>query len=235
MKTNILKGGIGVLKVNATLTTRNSGAVMYARFPVESIFDWYPLNSQYTYKYSEKSDLFYLVVDNERLILPRYGVVDNKGKVNRSRSHIKQGIMSGAPEWVNPDVQADNLEVINFAHSMGIVTPLEDYTLNDILDGFNTFQKALDALYDIALQRCITYPVNNFDKGIDKSSSVSYNNEVFYEYRPAHNNAVDGHDEETRAEHAMSVLNEEEEELYIKLGEVYTMLSIMQKIVIARG
>lgn len=235
MKTNIIKGGLGVLKVTATLTAKNAGTTMFARFPSETLFDWYPLNSQYTYRYSEKHDLYYLVVDTDNLVVPRYGVVNNKGGVNKSRSHIKQGMLAGAPEWVNEDVRKDNQETIDFAHSMGIITPQQEYNMNDILEGFNTFQKAMDALYDIALQRCVQFPENNYGIGIDKESSVEYNNEVFYEYRPTHNNAVDGHDEEARAQHVMATLNEEEEELYIRLGEVYTMLSLMQKIVIARG
>lgn len=233
MKTSILKSGVGVLQVTASLIDKQSGTLMYARFPAETLFQWYPLNPQYTYRYSEKNDLYYLVVDNDNLIVERYGVKDNKGGVTKNRSHIKQGTHTGAPLWINEDVSEANLKVFSFAKRMGVVTPLKVWTANEVANGFKTVQKALDALYEVALTRCVAEPEIKSEEPLDNMSSREYNGKVFYEYNPVAEHTTVGCDEETRAEVALHTLTQEENELYIQLGEVYTMLTLMSKILVA--
>ena len=236
MRTDIIKKGeYGTLQVNGKFTSKDMGAVMYASFPVKTLFDWYPLNSHYTYKYSEKEDMFYLAVDTDGLLIPCYGLENNNTNGVKNKPSMGKSLRTGEPTWRNEEVYLHNQEVIGFATRLGIRSPYEDFTLKDVLDGLSVFQRALDAMYDEATTKYIQYDVKNSKDSLDKDSNTWYDGKEYYQYNPQDVKQITGKDEEARAELVLANLNQDELELYYKLGEVYTMLILMQKIAIARG
>lgn len=235
MRTDILHRGYGVLKVTATFLAKNAGTTMYVSFPVDTLFDWYPLNTHYSYKYSEKHDLYYLVVDSEGLDYPRYGVSDNKGAVNKNKSHMEKSLLQGKPLWYNEAVSNHNKEVFSFARSMGIKTPDEDFNQEDVTEGLALFQKGLDVMYDMALTRFTMTGNQPSVEVTNTSDNEDSEAEPLYEYKPNELKHLGGKDEETRACVVLAELSDDEEALYGRLGEVYTMLALMQKIITAKG
>ena len=231
---NTGKGGqVGSLEVSAKHLDKEDGSKQYVMFPIDTLFDWYPLNSHYTYNYSERQDLYYLRVMTEGLLIPRYNLANNKGAKLQSRSSLKRSMQVGEPIWWNPQVAEHNKEVFAFAKSMGMTTPEEAYTKEDVACNKETFQKALDALYKSATERY--FMVSGNTDSYDKEDILYYEGVPYAQYTPNSTSTLIGTDDDKRAENVLAHSTEEEIELYYRLGEVYTMICLMQKLANLKG
>lgn len=230
MRINIVSDTRGVLETSPTInptSPRPVSTAWHQVFPVESIFDWYPLNPQYVLTHSKSTGQYSLQVDAELLVKCDYGVPLDQSKA------ISLPNQEG--QWFNLDIREANEAVFAFARQLGVVTPEDSFNLATIDEGFVTFHQVMDGIHKVALIRYTALTEEEKQLASTPSSCVERQGETFYEYAPHVKTAIRGGDEETRLELVLATLTKEEEDLYFRLGEVYTMLCMMRKIVMARG
>lgn len=238
MKVNIInregaKTPIGQLQVSAVLMDKTKDKVQYATFPIETLFDWYPLSPNYSYKYSERHNLYYLRIIPEGTVINRYGLADNKEISVKNRPAMGKTLYTGESDWYNPAVKAENLEVFRFAKLMGMHTPEEPYTLEMVEHNQSILQKALDGLY----AQCSQWyqETESLTAQEAEDQLILFEGETYRRYQLDEVYTIEGTDDEKRAEHVLSHLTENEIELYYRLGEVYTMICLMRKVAKAGG
>ena len=106
-------------------------------------------------------------------------------------------------------VKKDNDFIIHLAHGLGVSTWVDDYTKSDVESGFIEVGNQMTLLTDERL--------NEYINNLSASDMVKY-----YELPDEHKQKL-----------AFSLLSPTEARQYAELGKLYSMLSIMRKVVIA--
>lgn len=118
----------GILDVD-TKTDRNNTKVSY-RFEPESIKDWYPFNNAYGYYYNAKLDEIFLS--------------SNSTQTRNNFNPIKPTYLN-ILVWYNDGVRNDNMRVAGVANHYGIKSIFDNYTMDDVKEGFAKISNVLDS------------------------------------------------------------------------------------------
>jgi len=106
----------------------------------------------------------------------------------------------------HPYVYIRNRYIINRAKSLGIPTIDEEYTAKEIQEGYNKLRDITSTLVEDRIEKRVL-------EGIDVEEDIMSNTE------------------EDWTSLVYSSMTPEEEELFLEVGEIYSMLSVMRKIV----
>lgn len=201
MKTSKINETKGKVLVKAT-----EGHEKAFHYHLETLFDWYPLNPKYDYLYSRKNNKMY-IVQKEPSLPTHYGVTQNKDRINEDYACFY------LDEWFNPEVSRENKTVFANARRWGIITPQETYTIGRVQRDLVKVGDILKILFELEEEH-LERNIKNHEIDITyeelsqimKSNREDYVTEVFK-------------------------MNNTENENYQKLGEIYTMLQLMRKIV----
>lgn len=169
-------------------------------FDIDTLADWYPLNLNYEYRYSTRKEDMYLVSTDSKGVNNSYQIKEKKTK---SEANNREAIT--CINWNNDLVKERNREVMAFAKGLGITTFQDEWNNRDIADSFVIVSDCLDNL-----KRTIGARFKEFHK---KDEVQGY---------------VNGGLEEKEII-MFNYINEDEQEIYFKLGEIYTMLNLMKK------
>lgn len=200
------------------LVITSGGRGVRMDFPLETIFNWYPLCNRYDYRYRKSSDTLYLVLAHQSSAPSRYGVKEAKGRAISKVASFKKDT------WCNSEVIKDNKAVYAFAKRLGIATPDTDYTLADVNNGLKKVQDCLDTLLNIEKQRVEM----KYQKAVTRyaeTGNTGYRSFIRkYEEQQKH-------DREDQTSFILENCTRKTLNVYLNLGDVYTMLSIMRKVV----
>lgn len=201
------------------LVVTSGGRGVRIDFPLDTIFNWYPLCNRYDYRYRNSTETLYLVLAHQSDYAPnRYGIKKAKGRAMSNVASFKKA------KWCNPEVVKDNKAIYAFAKRLGIVTPDTDYTLADVVDGLKKVQDCLDTLLNIEKQRVEM----KYQKAVMRYAETGNTG-----YRPfiAKYEEQQKHDREDQTSFILEHCTRKTLDVYLNLGDVYTMLSIMRKVV----
>lgn len=201
----------------------NRGTLQHLEYPLESIFDWYPCCQRYDYKMSESREKLYLVLLEEKEDKKcrkrnrrknRYSV-----GVEKSRVDSETGVVY-LPKWSNREVKRENKRLFTFAKEYDIITPDQDYTLEQVQESITRVLDVLDMLYSFEYNKLREYYIDLADKG-----------ELVGDAKKAYDLFILA-DREDKASFVLeSCKGTKVDELYEKFGEVYVMLQVMRKVV----
>ncbi|MCB5366921.1 hypothetical protein LIP24_09755 [Collinsella aerofaciens] len=163
--------------------------------PAKNIHYWYPFNINFSYRYTEAKGFLYLVKEKSYEGKNYYNV----DILKRTKALSKR---DGVP--FNPDVFKRNMYIIEKAKNIGLPTIIDDFTMEDVKEGFKTLSDTIVAVRDRIESRYI-----------EKNGEPMYTQSIF---------------SEEWDELVYSQMTEEEEEALIELGEMYCMLTVMRKL-----
>jgi hypothetical protein len=164
--------------------------------PKENIHYWYPFNINFSYKYTDSKKFLYLVKD-KNYEGENYYFVDI---LKRTRALPKKdGIM------FHEAVFDRNMYIMFKAANLGIPTLLDEFTMEDVEEGFKKVGDIINAIKSQAKQRYIAETGEVFTT--QEVTSEEWDRDV-YEY-----------------------LSDLEAETLVAVGEMYSMLNVMRKLV----
>lgn len=202
--------------------TSNNDEGKLFKFPLETLFDWYPCCPRYSYQYSTSRKKLYLrLLDSDKSLKPRYGVSTNKKRV------ISKIACFNENEWYNKEVAQENKELFEFAKQYDIVTPLkEDYTLEEVDESISKVLDILDLLYT-------NQKIKVEEELVGAVDSLQLTKPDSEELRKAYKDVAEYMrlDREEKATYVLSRSLGSLNSVYEKFGNVYTMLNIMRKVV----
>lgn len=170
-------------------------------FGIESMPEWYPLCANYDYFYSHVTGCLYLSILPKKPRLYRYGIVYEK-----NRSISSYGRFDPCDYWSCSAVKTDNQVTEKLAHKLGVKTWRDSYTETDVVNGIT---KVTATIYQLTTKYIQAYADN-----------------INPEARRYYLGSTKTH----QTQLALGVISQEQEEVYERLGEVYTMLTIMRKL-----
>lgn len=191
----------------------NRGVARTLEFPLDSLFDWYPLDQRYEYRLSVSRDKLYLIPVEDCNGDYKYNVKSSKKRVD---SRIGSFTM---PRWYSKEVAKANQEIFKFAKKYDIVTPDQECTLEDIQASIERVQDVLDMLYKFEYNKLREYYTGLIDEDM-----LSGEAQTSYKYFLVA-------DRETKATMVLANTESHTDNLYSKFGEVYVMLNTMRKVV----
>lgn len=213
----------GVLEV-----ITNSAKKTSLTFPLDTVLDWYPCSFRYELRYSvPRRKLFVVPVeeiypsDPARACLgSRYCVIDDRPKY---RAKSTEGAFL-AKDWYCVNIADENRRIIQFAERIGINVDAEDYTLSDIEEHIKKVLDTMDTTFkmqeEVFLEKCQAgEPV--VINGVVRSEDY---------WKEKRRDYLEGCREE-RAVIVLSCCNWATEGFYDSLGELYTLLCLLRKVV----
>lgn len=192
----------------------NRGKLQHLEYPLESLFDWYPCCQRYDYKMSESRKKLYLVPVDARKNGKRYFA-----DVEKSRVDSDSGVVY-LPKWCNKEVKQENKKLFEFAKNYGIITPDQEYTLEQVKDSITRILDILDMLYSFEYNRLREH-----------YTVLAENGELVGEAKKAYDQFILA-DREDKASFVLEACKSTNiDDLYERFGEVYVMLQVMRKVV----
>lgn len=163
--------------------------------PVENIHYWYPFNTNYEYRFSSSKEYLYLVRNKHYNGSEVYTVNILKHSKPLER---KDGTL------FNPSVYGRNMQLIRKATMLGIPTITEQYSMEEITEGFNKVGQLINIVKTVVQQR---YIEDNEDVWFaPEIPSLEWDTAVYAQATP------------------------EEVQALEDFGEILTMLQLMRKI-----
>lgn len=192
----------------------NRGKLQHLEYPLESLFDWYPCCQRYDYKMSESRKKLYLVLVDARNNGKRYFA-----DVEKSRVDSDSGVVY-LPKWCNKEVKQENKKLFEFAKNYGIITPDQEYTLEQVKDSITRILDILDMLYSFEYNRLREH-----------YTVLAENGELVGEAKKSYDQFILA-DREDKASFVLEACkNTSIDDLYGRFGEVYVMLQVMRRVV----
>lgn len=164
-------------------------------FPSKNLHYWYPFNINFTYKYTEAKGFLYLVKEKSYEGKNYYNV----DILKRTKALPKR---DGVP--FNEEVYKRNMHIIEKAKKIGLPTIIDDFTEDDVKEGFKLLSDAIEVVRNRIENRYIR-----------KYEEPMYTQSIFSEEW----------DESIYAQ-----MTDEEQEALVEFGEMYCMLNIMRKL-----
>lgn len=166
--------------------------------PKENIHYWYPFNTNFSYRCSSAKKSLYLIKE-------RSHVGENVYGVDTLKKTKPLDIKDGVP--YHPQVHRRNLQVIDRAKQLGIVTIEDNFTLALTVAGFQTVCNCIDAIKSRAQERVDDEEI----QGVHTHLNEEWDERVYEK------------------------LTKEEGVFLLELGEIYGMLTVMRKLAVAKG
>lgn len=168
-------------------------------FKPETLKNWYPLNVNYEWRYSEVKDLMYLIMSEPKLTHTDYYIDSNVGRVESTHGTF-------SPEsWHCDVVKMDNEKIIELAKGIGMCA----------FDTINTKQQL-----DENKQILSKYEMSHLNP-IRRSAVENLSKEDQYKYYMM--------DFENKDSFALAHINEDQQKHLIEIGKLYVMQGIMLK------
>lgn len=194
MKTRI-KGDKGRIECKTS-----SFADVEFMFNSETLVDWYPLDINYEYRYSEKADLMYLVPLERSKEEWKYGIGATTGRAKSEVASFK------LDTWFNKEVQESNRLDMELGKRFGLITLNDPYTKQSVKDNI----KILNEEIELAVLDSIE------NKMIDKMTRKEYD-----DYRRM--------TEENRDGIRLQYASERDLEMLEFFGKMRTMTNLMRQ------
>lgn len=192
-----------------TIKSKDKGVLVCSTSGIETVEFEFPTVTLYDwYPIDRNYHYLYNKKDDRLYITP----IDTKTKYPRYGIDYRAGRVNETNvtftpgEWENKEVKEDNRTIIAYAKDMGFSTPEDDYTLDDIDKDIATISDMWDEMSEEAEKRAL-------EDGLD-----------VLDYRRM--------DSESQDMRTYKYLSEEEVHKYYKLGLVYNLLIIMQKVLV---
>lgn len=174
-------------------TTNDKDHIIRMVLPKTNIHYWYPFNINFYYQHSAAKNFLYLIEGNDYLGPNIYGA----GILKKSKPvGDKDGTL------YHDKVCQCNLQTIEKAKAMNLPVITEEFTSNDLKNGFLDVRDKLEEIKDQVFKRNI----HKFNQGKDHMSIP---------------------DEEYLLKH----MNSKEEDTFTFLGEVLGMFGVMRKLI----
>jgi len=139
-------------------------------FPKIRVYNWYPFNINFYYKYSDSKEFMYLVKEKGYEGENYYGV----DILKRTKP---LATMNGVP--FHPGVYKRNKYIMEKARALGIPTLLDQYNLDDVEIGFNEIDHCMIAIREMAEDR---YTNDVEDDFFRQFSPTEEYDELIYSY-----------------------------------------------------
>lgn len=170
------------------------------KFDTETIADWYPLDTNYEYRYSPKTDLMYLVPLERSKEVWNYGI---KATTDRAKSNVASFKLD---TWHNKEVQEQNRKDMELGKYFGLKILGEAYTKSDVENNISILNDDIET--------AVLEVIEN--KMIDKITRVEYDN-----YRRIQT--------EKRAIMSMKYASDRDLEMLEFFGRMRTMTNLMRQ------
>lgn len=216
---------LGVLKVTNTFSGRRP---VYAIFRTKTLKDWYPLNINHDYKYSQKRGQFELVEDT-RVTLEVDTYKDFKTRA------MGQGTICERPDWLCPDIQKRNQFIIERGKAIKVVTfdDIDNLTEERLKGSYDNLYQCLNQFLDTIRQRFYeeSYAKESLDKttAFLESNSLDHEGESYSELKVGKATHVD-RGSQVQLSKYYKVITQAEKEAYATLGEILVMVNLLSNI-----
>lgn len=168
-------------------------------FPLETLVNWYPFDVNYEYRFSNKRNKLYIALVDESVQTPSYGISTNKDRVKSEHASFE------LPEWYNAVIAEENMKTVELAKKLGIKTPEEDFTKEDVQNGFELLGRSINILTNIVTERFLSCSSEEAIKDYHRAKT------------------------EDKSLMSLAFCNDDDDKLFLDLGKVHSMLNIMRK------